>query len=92
MIFIGYEISFVYLTSNRIQNFVSYLSAYTTNDIVFYVNVYCLNFSFQKKKRRSVYIFLLLLEYLKKIRKNEITMGLKYMNESNVYKWVEIDK
>lgn len=48
------------------------------------VTIEILDNSYEKNNINKNDFFLLLLEYLKKIRKSEITMGLKYMNECNM--------
>jgi two-component system LytT family sensor kinase len=63
--FICYEISFVFLLDLPRQTFADYFWAYASNIVLFYVNVWCLDFCFIRKKgRRSLYIILLLLEYV----------------------------
>lgn len=59
-IFIAYEISFVYITAHVLQSFMSYVYSYSKNILLFYVNVWCLNYSFAKKKNKYLYALLLL--------------------------------
>jgi two-component system LytT family sensor kinase len=63
MIFIMYELSFVYLVGSKLLTFFDYFWAYLTNIVLFYLNVWSLKYCFEGKGKRYLYILFFLLEF-----------------------------
>lgn len=64
MLFISYEMSYIYLIGHTMSGFADYFWAYVSNIVLFYVNLWCLDFCFTRKGRGYWYMPLLLLQYV----------------------------
>jgi len=62
-LFIAYEISFIYFsTPSKLQTFTLYCYAYGKNILLFYANLWCLNFCYVKRKSNYLYFIVLVFE------------------------------
>lgn len=72
MMFVAYEVSFVWAVSNYVSTFLDYLLHYSANILLFYTNAWCLGYSVRTKNKAFYYgclitvviIFYFMLQYL----------------------------